>query len=99
MRLTLETSETGRGWSVRLAVALDRRETSDLFVSGDALISWPTEGMLSQETAGPLERSSMYLSEIVARPQGLELVYDSESLARRTAQILGFQIKNALPAA
>lgn len=99
MRLTLETTETEQGWSVRLAVGLDRRETSDLFVSGDTLISWPTDGMLSPETAGPLERSSMYLSEIVARPEGLELFYDSESLARRTAQILGFQVKNALPAA
>jgi hypothetical protein len=96
MDLVLDTRARGGGWAVRLAVTLDRRETNDLFLAGDKLISWPTEGMLTSGGEGPLERSSMFLSEIVARPQGLTLEYESEELARRTAQILAHQVRAAL---
>lgn len=78
-----------------MVVSIDRRETSDLFLAGDKLVSWPTEGMLA-EGSGPMERSSMFLSEIVARPDGLQLLYDSEESADRTAKILEYQVRTAL---
>lgn len=94
----VDTAPEGAVWHVRLKVALDRRETNELFLSGDKLISWPTEGMLPVGGSTPLERSSMFLSEIVARPGGLELLYQTEALAGRTAQILAYQVRTALPA-
>lgn len=96
MDLVLDTAPRDGGWAVSLAVSLDRRETNDLFLAGDKLISWPTDGMLAGGGGGPLERSSMFLSEIVARPHGLTLAYETEDLARRTAQILAHQVRAAL---
>ena len=95
--MRVDTSVAGAGWQVRLRVTLDRRETNELFLAGDALISWPTEGMLSSGGTSPFERSSMFLSEIVSRPDGLELTYETEGLATRTAQILAYQVRAALP--
>lgn len=96
MDLSLETTCSDRGWSVRLAVTLDRRETSDLFLVGDKLISWPTDGLRAGVSAGPVERSSMFLSEMAARPQGLSLEYETEELAARAARILAYQVRTAL---
>lgn len=79
-----------------MVVSIDRRETNDLFLAGDALVSWPTEGLRSAGTGGPIERSSMFLSEIVARPDGLQLAYADEESADRTAKILEYQVRNAL---
>lgn len=95
MDLQWETGAVESGWEVRLSVALDRRETSDLFLAGDKLISWPTDGMVHQGT-GPIDRSSMFLSEIVARPEGLRLVYESEEAAVRSGKILENQARTAL---
>lgn len=97
MDVHLDTDPEGAGWRVHLRVSLDRRETNELFLAGDKLISWPTEGMMSSGGPTPLERSSMFLSEIVARPGGIELVYETEALAARTSQILAYQVRMALP--
>ncbi|MCZ7664145.1 MAG: hypothetical protein M5U22_14985 [Thermoleophilia bacterium] len=96
MDLVLENTPTQEGWSVRLRVALTRQETSDLFLAGDVLIGWPTEGML-HDGAAPLGRSSMFLSEIVSRPEGLVLTYQSEELARHTTAILERQLRAGIP--
>ena len=83
---------------MHLAVNLDRRETNELFLAGDKLISWPTEGMLSGADEAPFARSSMFLSEIVSRPAGLDLLYESEARATRVARILADQVQSAFPA-
>ncbi|MHB8869221.1 MAG: hypothetical protein ACYC6T_08905 [Thermoleophilia bacterium] len=95
MDLSIEKMPVDGGWRLRMVVSIDRRETNDLFLAGDALVSWPTEGMRSTGSV-PIERSSMFLSEIVARPDGLQLVYDSEESAARTAKILEYQVRTAL---
>jgi hypothetical protein len=81
-----------------MSVSLDRRETSELFLAGDKLISWPTEGMVATGTGAPLDRSSMFLSEIVSRPEGLQLHYETDQQAERAAQLLGLQVRSALEA-
>lgn len=78
-----------------MSVYLDRRETNELFLAGDTLISWPTEGMRPLGT-GPITRSSMFLSEVVARAEGLRLAYETEELASRTGRILESQVRLAL---
>jgi hypothetical protein len=91
--LRVNTEPSGDAWLVHVHVTLDRRETSELFLQGDRLVSWPTEGMVSSLRSGPLERSSMFLSEIVARPSGLRLEYESEELADRAAKVLVYQVR------
>jgi hypothetical protein len=98
MDLSLFTSSEAEGWLVHVAVRLDRRETNELFLAGDKLISWPTEGMLSRADEAPFARSSMFLSEIVARPAGLDLLYESEGHATTVARILAHQVQSAFPA-
>jgi len=95
--MQLDTAAVEGGWMVRLAVSLDRNEISELFLAGDRLISWPTEGMLSSGCRGPLERGGMFLSEIVGREGGLHLVYRTEESAERTAAIMRYQLRQALP--
>jgi hypothetical protein len=92
----LETWGGDRGWTVKLLVDLDRRETSMLFMSGDKLVSWPTEGMVRSEGTGPLVRSAMFLSEIVSRPDGLELMYETKEQMDRVSALLAHQIRSAL---
>lgn len=96
MNIDIQTYEDHSDWRVRLRVSLDRGETTTLFMAGDSLISWPTEGSRSTGT-GPMERSSMFLSEIVSRDEGLELAYESEELAQRASLILSHQLQTALP--
>ena len=95
MEFRIEKTLSSSGWQVHVAVALDRQETSELFLAGDKLISWPTDGMRSSGS-GPMNRSNMFLSEMVARPDGLILTYDDAELAERTGKILEHQIRSAL---
>jgi hypothetical protein len=98
MEMSINIEAVAQGWQVCMAVCLDRAETSELFLAGDALISWPTENMLSTTADGPFERSSMFLSEVVARPAGLALEYETRDSAERTAKILAYQVRAAVPA-
>ncbi|GAB4248008.1 MAG: hypothetical protein Kow00129_08710 [Thermoleophilia bacterium] len=95
MHIEIQTVPAEGHWKVRVEVALDRQETNRLFLAGDKLISWPTEGMRSTGD-GPMERSGMFLSEIVAREEGLELAYEAEEPAARAAKIIDYQVRNAL---
>jgi hypothetical protein len=101
MDLRLDTVPS-EGWIVALAAALDRRETSELFMLGDKLISWPTADLVSfgdnalssvGTSAGPFLRSGMYLSEIVSRPEGVRLVYGQEPAARMAARVIEYQMR------
>jgi hypothetical protein len=102
MDLRLDTVPSAEGWVVALAAALDRRETSELFILGDKLISWPTADLVSfgdnapssvGTSAGPFLRSGMYLSEIVSRPEGVRLVYGQEPAARMAARVIEYQMR------
>jgi hypothetical protein len=79
-------------WTVTLKVNLSRAETNDLFLSGDSILSWPVDGMLSSSDDDRPERSGMFISEIAANPLGLALRYREQAQAERTAAILGSQL-------
>lgn len=96
MQLDVETVPADGIWLVHLQVRLDRRETSELFLSGDTLISWPTEGLMVSGS-GPMDRSGMFLSEVVARGDGLELAYATEEAAGRAEKILAYQVRAVFP--
>jgi predicted regulator of Ras-like GTPase activity (Roadblock/LC7/MglB family) len=95
MQLHIEKTPGAGGWEVHMLVVLDRRETNELFLAGDALVSWPTDGM-RPTGRGPIDRSSMFLSEIVGRAEGLRLAYETEELAERAGDILEIQVRSAL---
>ncbi|OFW61238.1 MAG: hypothetical protein A2133_11120 [Actinobacteria bacterium RBG_16_64_13] len=87
------TSEPGSGpWVVTVRVTLSRAESSSLFLSGDAMVSWPVEGLEPSATGDPrLERSGMFVSEVAARPSGLDIRYREQAQAERTAALLRMQ--------
>lgn len=87
--------ETGNNlWTVVVRVALSRAEASRVFLSGDLMVSWPIEG-LEQNDAFPVERKSMFLSQIAARSAGLTLTYRGEGQARHAASLINEQLSKA----
>ena len=73
-------------------VSLSRIESNDLFLSGDAMVSWPVEGLQVTATGDPrLERTGMFVSEVAARPFGLGIRYQEQSQAERAATLLRTQ--------
>lgn len=79
-------------WLVTVKVNLSRMETNQLFLSGDAMVSWPLEGMEAPEGGDlRLERSGMFVSEVAARPAGLGIRYSADVEAQRAATLLRLQ--------
>ena len=73
-----------------MVVALTRQETNELFLAGDSMVSWPEEGLCS-EGDPRLARTSIFVSEIAAKPEGVTLHYQTREQAERTARILQVQ--------
>jgi len=88
---TTVVRETDSGmWVVTVRADLTRAETNDLFLSGDSMVSWPSEGLESDDDPR-LQRRAIFVSEMAARPQGLEIRYREEAQAERAAALLGMQ--------
>jgi hypothetical protein len=81
---------------VSVRVDLNRAETSELFLSGDSLLSWSVEGLLpsSGDESVP-ERSSMFVSEVAAQPEGLGIYYSNQTYAQRALALLRAQFAQA----
>lgn len=82
--LTIEPEPASGAWEMVLSVRLTRAETSDLFLTGDTMVSWPLEGLVQGGDPGP-ERSNMFVSEIAARPKGLRIRYAERGQAEKAA--------------
>jgi hypothetical protein len=93
---TAVTEEAGSGsWVVTLRVTLDRAESNTLFLSGDAMVSWPVEGLQGGAVGGAgLERTGMFVSEVAARPSGLGIRYLERNQAERAATLLRLQFQH-----
>jgi len=80
-------------WTVSVKLSLSRAETNELFLSGDSMLSWPAEGLLSTpgDDSKP-ERSGMFVSEVAAQPVGLMIRYRDQAQAERTAALLRTQL-------
>lgn len=90
---------------VSVRVALSMAETNALFLSGDAIVSWP-EGELRGAGNGPdgaayqgdertPARTGMFISELARLAQGLEIGYRHAAEAERAAQLLRLQLLRA----
>ncbi len=83
-------------WAVSVKVNLSRAETNDLFLAGDSMLSWPVEGLMASSDDGRMpERSSIFVSEIAAQPDGLQICYSDQAQAERTAALLKAQFSDA----
>jgi hypothetical protein len=81
---------------VSVKVALNRAETNELFLSGDSILSWPVEGLLpSSEEASMPGRSSIFVSEVAAQPEGLLISYSDQTDAQHTLALLREQFAKA----
>jgi hypothetical protein len=92
MGYRLHIDDRAEGSEVSLALVLTRQETNELFLSGDSMVSWPAEG-LSDDGDPLLTRTSMFVSEIAARPRGLTLHYGTRKQAERSVALLGLQLQ------
>lgn len=95
MRAETQCVQAEGVWRVSVRVGLDRDEESRLFLLGDILISWPTEGMLISSRGAPLARGCMYVSELQSRREGLALDFGTEVQARRVLEIITAQLETA----
>lgn len=89
--VVIEHEAGSDAWVVVLEATLTRAESNDLFLSGDSMVSWPVDGV--EPTDDPrLERSSIFVSEIAARPEGLRIRYRERAQAERAAGVLRIQL-------
>ncbi len=91
MGFCLDILDEADGSVVSLVLILTRRESSELFLSGDSMISWPGEGLF-QEGDPLLARTGIFVSEVAARPAGMTLRYASKEQANRAAKLLRMQL-------
>jgi hypothetical protein len=88
------TSEEAEGAiAVRVQVRLGARDQRRIFTAGDHLIQLPCEGLLPAATGAPLERSSIFLTELAGMPQGLRRVFADAQSAHAFATSITTQLE------
>lgn len=88
MDMLIGSSTTGKGVAVSVQVTLNARERNRLFLSGDVLLTLPSEGAVDLPDGVPLERTSMFLSELAGNRQGITRVFaDARSADRFGAEV------------
>ena len=94
MGYKLNILDIADGSLVTLTITFTRQESNELFLSGDSMVSWPEDGLRSKGDS-ILARTSIFISEISARPEGIILHYQSREQAEKSAYILQFQLHQA----
>jgi hypothetical protein len=98
VEIDITSQQVPEGVAVQVKVRLSGRETSRLFVNGDALIQLPLEGALPDPDGSPVPRSSIYLSELAGRRDGLSRVFIGGEGAAAFAAAVRAQLETALEA-
>jgi hypothetical protein len=98
VEIDITSQQVPEGVAVQVKVRLSGRETSRLFVNGDALIQLPLEGALPDPDGSPVPRSSIYLSELAGRRDGLSRVFHGGEGAAAFAASVRVQLETALEA-
>ncbi len=98
MEIDIASQQVPEGVAVRIKVRLSGRETSRLFVNGDTLVQLPLDGALPDADASPVPRTSMFLSELAGRPEGLSRTFTSGVDAAAFAAAVRTQLETALEA-
>ncbi len=95
MRADTQCMQDEGVWRLAVRIGLEPEEASRLFLLGDILLSWPTDGLLVPSTGTPVARGFMYLSEVQSRRGGLLLEFGTETQARRALAVITAQLENA----
>jgi hypothetical protein len=96
VEIDITSRQVPEGVVVQVKVRLSGRETSRLFVSGDTLIQLPLDGALPDPDGSPVPRTSMFLSELAGRRDGLARTFDDGTAAAAYAAAVRSQLDNAL---
>ena len=65
------TEDIDRTVAVRVQVGLTTREQNRIFAHDDPLIQLPTAGLIKDVGGPPVERTSIFLTELAGLPGGL----------------------------
>ena len=98
MEIDVSSQQGPGGVVVQVKVRLSARETSRLFVSGDTLLQLPLHGALPDTGGSPLPRTSIYLSELAGRRDGLTRTFADTTHAEAFAAAVRAQLETALEA-
>ena len=98
MEIDITSQQVPEGMAVQVKVRLSGREASRLFVSGDTLIQLPLDGALPDTDASPVPRTSIFLSELTGRRDGLTRTFADATDAQAFAAVVRTQLDTALEA-
>lgn len=95
MKSRVDWAPCDDAYEVTIGVGLDREEITQLFLLGDMLISWPTDGLIVGDSAAPMARGCMYLSELQGRPSSLRLCFADRGQAETAVMAVRTQLAQA----
>lgn len=98
MEIDISSLQVPDGVTVQVKVRLSGRESSRLFVSGDTLLQLPLEGALPDPDGSPVPRSSIFLSELAGRRDGLVRTFASGGDADAFSAAVRAQLETTLEA-
>jgi hypothetical protein len=79
----------------RVRLRLRPRELNRLFVDGDVLIQLPTDGIATDESAAPILRTSVFLSELAEMRDGFARRFTAQAAADTFAASVRDQLQQA----
>ena len=98
MEIDITSQQVPEGLAVQVKVRLSGREASRLFVNGDTLVQLPLDGSLPEADASPVPRTSMFLSELAGRRDGLTRTFTDAAAAQAFTAAVRSQLETALEA-
>lgn len=98
MEIDVSSQQAPEGVVVQIKVRLSGRETSRLFVTGDPLLQLPLNGAVPDTDGSPVPRTSIFLSELAGRRDGLIRTFADAAHAEAFAAAVRVQLETALEA-
>jgi len=98
VEIDITSQQVPEGMAVQVKVRLSGRETGRLFVSGDTLVQLPLDGALPDADGSPVPRTSMFLSELAGKRDGLTRTFSDAAAAQAFAASVRTQLETALEA-
>jgi hypothetical protein len=98
VEIDIASQQVPQGVAVQVKVRLSGRETSRLFVSGDVLVQLPLEGAFPDPDGSPVPRTSIFLSELAGRRDGISRTFGAGEDAEAFAAAVRSQLETALEA-
>lgn len=88
----MTTQNIGNDYAVRVHVRLTTRDQNRVFSRGDPLIRLPGGGLIKDVDGPPLERTSIFLSELTGLSGGLTRLFVDETSAVRFSDDVSEQL-------